>query len=71
MAVYLRPTDPEEPLLGPVKDAMDIIRYTCEILTVLGVLSYVVLQQGDEIKNQGLLTFLKQQVYFIKLLFIY
>lgn len=62
MAVYFRPTDPDEPLLGPVKDVTDIIRYTCEILTVLGVLSYVVLQQGDEIKNQGLITFLKQQV---------
>lgn len=62
MAVYLRPTDPEEPLLGPVKDVFDVMRYACEIFTILGVLSYVVLQQGDEIKNQGLVTFLKQQV---------
>lgn len=36
-------------------------RYICEIGTVLGVLSYVIFQQGDEIKNQGLWTFLKQQ----------
>lgn len=64
LAVYLRPTDPEEPLLGPVKDIFDIARYACEIGTVMGVLSYVVFQQGDEIKNQGIVTFLKQQVQF-------
>lgn len=41
---------------------MPFHRYAAEIGTVLGVLHYVVVQQGDEIKNQGLLTFLKQQV---------
>ncbi|XP_058063684.1 uncharacterized protein LOC131213624 [Anopheles bellator] len=35
------------------------IRYGFEVATVMGVLSYVVLQQGDEIKNQGLFSFLK------------
>ncbi|XP_065076368.1 uncharacterized protein iav [Ochlerotatus camptorhynchus] len=34
-------------------------RYGFEIATVMGVLSYVVLQQGDEIKNQGLVSFIK------------
>ncbi|XP_021695000.1 uncharacterized protein LOC5571743 [Aedes aegypti] len=34
-------------------------RYGFEIATVMGVLSYVVLQQGDEIKNQGLISFIK------------
>uniref|UniRef100_A0A182Q619 Ion transport domain-containing protein n=1 Tax=Anopheles farauti TaxID=69004 RepID=A0A182Q619_9DIPT len=35
------------------------VRYGFEVSTVMGVLSYVVLQQGDEIKNQGLFSFLK------------
>lgn len=61
LAVYLRPEDPDEPLLGWSDDITIIARYICEIGTVLGVLSYVIYQQGDEIKNQGLVTFLKQQ----------
>lgn len=46
-------------------DSMDItnmIRYFSEVATLVGVLSYVVFQQGDEIKNQGLFPFLKQLV---------
>uniref|UniRef100_A0A182VM45 Ion transport domain-containing protein n=1 Tax=Anopheles merus TaxID=30066 RepID=A0A182VM45_ANOME len=35
------------------------VRYGFEVATVMGVLSYVVLQQGDEIKNQGFFSFLK------------
>lgn len=62
LAVYLRPDDPDEPLLGLTDDPSTIARYACEVGTVLGVLSYVIFQQGDEIKNQGLLPFLKQQV---------
>lgn len=41
-------------------DWTTIIRYCCECATVVGVLSFVVIQQGDEIKNQGLSSFLKQ-----------
>lgn len=37
----------------------DVSRYFCECITVLGVLSYVIFQQGDELKNQGLKSFLK------------
>lgn len=37
-----------------------IIRYFCECCTVVGVISFVVFQQGDEIRNQGLASFLKQ-----------
>lgn len=62
LAVYLRPEDSDEPLLGWSDEPEVIARYACEIGTLMGVLSYVVFQQGDEIKNQGLLTFLKQQV---------
>lgn len=41
-------------------DATTIIRYCCECATVAGVISFVVFQQGDELKNQGLTAFLKQ-----------
>lgn len=46
-------------------DSMNItnmIRYFSEVATLAGVLSYVIFQQGDEIKNQGLTAFLKQLV---------
>lgn len=37
-------------------------RYGSEVCTLLCVLSYVIFQQGDEIKNQGLAAFVKQLV---------
>ncbi|XP_073979790.1 transient receptor potential cation channel subfamily V iav isoform X3 [Rhodnius prolixus] len=58
-AVYLRPTDRNKPLLGG-DDWQDYIRQGFEICTVIGVLSYVIVQQGGEIKNQGLISFLTQ-----------
>ncbi|CAH1154093.1 unnamed protein product [Phaedon cochleariae] len=61
LAVYLRPDDPDVPLLEWTDDPTTIARYCCEVGTLLGVLSYVIFQQGDEIRNQGLWTFLKQQ----------
>lgn len=42
-----------------------IIRYCSEVATLMGVLSYVIYQQGDEIKNQGLAAFTKQLVMMI------
>lgn len=39
-----------------------IIRYCSEVATLIGVLSYVIFQQGDEMKNQGLAAFTKQMV---------
>ncbi|KFB42555.1 AGAP000413-PA-like protein [Anopheles sinensis] len=47
---------------GGDADPIDLstwVRYGFEVATVMGVLSYVVLQQGDEIKNQGFFSFLK------------
>lgn len=41
-------------------DAQTIIRYICECATIIGVVSFVVFQQGDELKNQGLKAFTKQ-----------
>ncbi|XP_022236535.1 transient receptor potential cation channel subfamily V member 5-like, partial [Limulus polyphemus] len=55
MAVYLRPP-PAEGLFGT--DARSICRYTAEFGTCLGAVSFVVFQQGEEIKAQGLLGFL-------------
>lgn len=43
-------------------DITNILRYCSEVCTLIGVLSFVVVQQGDEIKNQGLNAFLKQLV---------
>lgn len=43
-------------------DVTSIIRYSSEVGTLIGVLSYVIFQQGHEIKNQGLSAFLKQLV---------
>lgn len=40
----------------------NIIRYFSELATLIGVLSYVIFQQGHEIKNQGLTAFTKQLV---------
>lgn len=40
----------------------NIIRYCSEVATLMGVLSYVVFQQGHEIKNQGFAAFVKQLV---------
>ncbi|XP_039497702.1 uncharacterized protein LOC120455505 isoform X1 [Drosophila santomea] len=41
-------------------NAQTVARYCAEFATLVGVLSYVIFQQGDEIKNQGLSAFLKQ-----------
>ncbi|XP_037824937.1 uncharacterized protein LOC119613071 [Lucilia sericata] len=37
-----------------------IARCVAELCTIIGVLSFLIFQQGDEIKNQGLSAFLKQ-----------
>lgn len=61
MAIYLRPKDPNKPLLGGMEWS-DITRYSFEIGTVCGVLSYIIVQQGAEMLNQGFLSFFKQMV---------
>jgi hypothetical protein len=61
MAIYLRPVDRNKPLLGGT-EWDDLTRYGFEIGTVIGVLCYVIVQQGEEIKNQGFRSFCKQLV---------
>lgn len=61
MAIYLRPTDPDEPLLGGM-EWHEVTRYCFEVGTVCGVLSYIIVQQGGEMLNQGICSFIKQMV---------
>lgn len=61
MAIYLRPTEQDEPLLGGM-EWPDITRYSFEVGTVCGVLSYIIIQQGGEMMNQGFCSFIKQLV---------
>ncbi|KAL1138771.1 hypothetical protein AAG570_008833 [Ranatra chinensis] len=58
-AVYTRPRDRMRPLMGS-DQWEDYTRYAFEIATILGVLSYLLIQQGGEIINQGLISFIKQ-----------
>lgn len=67
VAVYLRPADRDKPLLGGTT-WQDLTRYGFEIGTVCGVLSYLIFQQGGEIKNQGLFSFIKQLVRYASVL---
>lgn len=60
-SVYLRPDEREISLLGGT-EVQDIVRYCFEISTIIGVLCYLYFQQGDEIRNQGLISFFKQLV---------
>jgi hypothetical protein len=64
MAIYLRPVDHNKPLLGGF-EWNDLARYGFEIGTVIGVLCYVIIQQGEEIKNQGFWSFCKQLVGYV------
>lgn len=73
-SVYLRPAhdgdDDDEDAdtndsVTPTEEEYDvqtIARYCAELCTISGVLSFLIFQQGDEIKNQGLSAFLKQLV---------
>ncbi|KAI8035177.1 uncharacterized protein LOC128260864 [Drosophila gunungcola] len=59
LAAALQDVEPGEGTDGDY-NAQTVARYCAEFATLAGVLSYVVFQQGDEIKNQGLSAFLKQ-----------
>lgn len=72
ISIYLRPVDQDKPLLGEAEDWQDVARYCFEGGTVVGVLSYLIVQQGGEILNQGLVGFLKQtvRIYHIHLFYV-
>ncbi|XP_053594306.1 uncharacterized protein LOC103575567 [Microplitis demolitor] len=60
LAVYLRPAEIDADLMGWPEEWTDIGRTIAECITVLGVLSYILLQLGGEVVNIGLISFLKQ-----------
>ncbi|XP_015601272.1 transient receptor potential cation channel subfamily V member 4 isoform X2 [Cephus cinctus] len=60
LAVYLRPGEMDSELLKWPEEITEIARTIAECITVLGVLSYILLQLGGEVVNIGLLSFLKQ-----------
>lgn len=66
VSVYLRHSSIEadaHPNWGlEVFDVRSGIRLACELGTIASTLCYIILQQGDELKNQGLVAYLKQLV---------
>lgn len=66
ISVYLRHSSLEadaHPDWGlVVYDARSGIRLATELGTIISTLCYIILQQGDEIKNQGLIAYFKQLV---------
>ncbi|XP_022125869.2 transient receptor potential cation channel subfamily V member 4 isoform X1 [Pieris rapae] len=67
VSVYLRHSSIEAdsyPDWGlEVTDARSGIRLACELGTILSTLCYIILQQGDEIKNQGVIAYFKQLIH--------
>lgn len=62
LAVYLRPSNTDARLLKWPEEITEVARTIAECITVLGVLSYILVQLGGEIINIGLLSFMKQLV---------
>ncbi|CAH2097655.1 unnamed protein product [Euphydryas editha] len=67
ISVYLRHSSLEadaHPNWGlEVNDVRSGIRLATELGTIISTLCYIILQQGDEIKNQGLIAYLKQLIH--------
>ncbi|XP_006610585.1 uncharacterized protein LOC102678884 isoform X4 [Apis dorsata] len=63
LAVYLRPSNTDAQLLKWPEEITEVARTIAECITVLGVLSYILVQLGGEIINIGLLSFMKQLSY--------
>ncbi|XP_023247037.1 transient receptor potential cation channel subfamily V member 6 [Copidosoma floridanum] len=60
VAVYLRPTESDVPLMRWPEEVSEAARAAAECITVLGVLGYILIQLGGEIVNIGFVSFLKQ-----------
>ncbi|XP_043278629.1 uncharacterized protein iav isoform X1 [Venturia canescens] len=60
LAVYLRPANVEADMLAWPEELVDVGRTIAESVTVIGVLSYILIQLGGEVVNIGLISFLKQ-----------
>ncbi|XP_063388342.1 uncharacterized protein LOC134674213 [Cydia fagiglandana] len=46
-----------------ITDARGGIRLACELGTIASTLCYIILQQGDELKNQGVVAYIKQLIH--------
>jgi transient receptor potential cation channel subfamily V member 6 len=66
LSVYLRHSSAEAEAQPDwdreVSDVKTGIRLACELGTIASTLCYIILQQGDEIKNQGLVAYFKTLV---------
>ncbi|XP_004925321.1 uncharacterized protein LOC101737437 isoform X1 [Bombyx mori] len=67
VSVYLRHSSAEadaHPNWGlEINDARSGLRLASELGTILSTLCYIILQQGDELKNQGLVAYFKQLIH--------
>ncbi|KAL0861501.1 hypothetical protein ABMA27_009029 [Loxostege sticticalis] len=67
VSVYLRHSSAEadaHPNWGlEINDARSGIRLACELGTISSTLCYIILQQGDEIKNQGMVAYFKTLIH--------
>ncbi|CAG9792617.1 unnamed protein product [Diatraea saccharalis] len=67
VSVYLRHNSAEaeaQPRWGlQVADARSGVRLACELGTIASTLCYIILQQGDEIKNQGVVAYFKTLIH--------
>ncbi|CAG9124850.1 unnamed protein product [Plutella xylostella] len=67
ISVYLRHSSIEadtHPNWGlEVDDVRSGVRLSCELGTIVSTLCYIILQQGDELKNQGLVAYFKQLIH--------
>ncbi|CAH0597011.1 unnamed protein product [Chrysodeixis includens] len=67
ISVYLRHSSAEadaHPDWGlEISDARSGVRLASELGTILSTLAYIILQQGDELKNQGLVAYFKQLIH--------
>ncbi|XP_041970712.1 uncharacterized protein LOC121727076 [Aricia agestis] len=67
IAVYLRHSSLEADVQPDwsmeVTDARGGIRLGCELGTIASTLCYIFLQQGDELKNQGIVAYFKQLIH--------
>lgn len=61
LAIYFRPDDLEVELMK-VEDWDDMARFIAECVTIGNVLGYIFVQQGGEMYNIGIVSFLRQLV---------
>lgn len=66
VAVYLRHSSAEaeaNPHWGlEITDVRSGVRLASELGTLISTMCYIILQQGDELKNQGVVAYFKQLV---------